>query len=163
PAMRRQPTPSPTRSRPRALRRRPSRFRRRRRLPPPRPPFMSLDLDWMILVPILLGHAAVWIVITNVTHAVGLSARGIAILRLVLATAILGLGGIIVTSATGGPPATWHWAVRVYAFACVATVCFGVPAVTLLRMRRQIPEGILGTASELDLARAEGRDALVGA
>jgi predicted MPP superfamily phosphohydrolase len=125
---------------------------------------MSLDVGWMIalLLLLLLGHGALWAVITNIAHALGLSDRALDVLRAFLLTAILGLGGLVIASAAGGPLASWHWTVQAYALACLAVAVLGVPAVTLLRLGRRVPEGIAGRAVEIDLAAQEGKDTLIG-
>jgi predicted MPP superfamily phosphohydrolase len=123
---------------------------------------MSLDVDWLLALLLLIGHGALWTVIANIGHAVGLSDRAVDVLRLVLAAAIVGLAGLIVASVIGGPLASWHWALQAYAVACLVIAVIGLPAVTLLRLRRRMPAGIAGSAVEIDLAAQEGKDALIG-
>jgi predicted MPP superfamily phosphohydrolase len=123
---------------------------------------MSLDVAWLIVVLVLLGHGALWAVIANIAHAVGLSDRGVDVLRVILATAIVGLAGLLIASAAGGPLARWHWTLQAYAIACLAIAVFALPAVTLLRLRRRTPEGISKSAVEIDLAAQEGKETLIG-
>jgi predicted MPP superfamily phosphohydrolase len=123
---------------------------------------MNLDLDRLIMAPLLLGHVALWTVIANIGHAVGLSDRAIDRLRLFLAAAILGLAGLLVASARGGPSAGWHWAVRAYAIFCLAVAVVGLPAVTFFRLARRIPEGISGKTEEIDLAASGDKEAFIG-
>jgi predicted MPP superfamily phosphohydrolase len=123
---------------------------------------MSPDSGWLIVALVLLGHGALWMVITNAAHALGLSHRGVNVARLVLLTAIVGLAWLIVRSAVLGAPADWHWMVQVYASACLAILVIGLPTVTLLRRLRRMPKGISGSIAEIDLAAEHGAEALIG-
>src|SRR4030095_7176108 len=133
-----------------------------RRVRPPRPLCMTLDLDWAIVALVLLGHLGLSVVATNMSHSLGLSDRGVSQLRVVLLAAIATLTALIIASAVEGPLASWPWMPRAYAIACLAVALVGLPAVTLVRACRRMPAGISGRATEIDLARPEGKEALIG-
>jgi predicted MPP superfamily phosphohydrolase len=123
---------------------------------------MSLDAEWLIVVLLLLGHGALWTAIANIAHAVGLSDRASDVLRVFLAAAIVGLAGLLIASAAGGPFTSWHWTLQAYAIACLAIAVIALPAVTLLRLGRRLPQGISGSGVEIDLAAQEGKETLIG-
>jgi predicted MPP superfamily phosphohydrolase len=123
---------------------------------------MSLELNWPIVVPILLGHLGNVVVITNVVHAFGLSDRWVDLFKLVLLGMLLALAGLILGSAAAGPWSSWPWLLRGYAVACLVTSLIGWPVTTMLRLGRRTPEGISGSDLEIDLGASEGREALIG-
>ncbi len=123
---------------------------------------MSLDLDLLIVVLVLLGHAGLAVVLTNVTHALGACDRWVSRIMLVLLAAVIGVAVLIVSSAVAGPLAQWHWMIQGYAIACLATLLIGLPLTSLYRMYRPTPPGITGRAEEVDLAAGDGKDAFIG-
>jgi predicted MPP superfamily phosphohydrolase len=123
---------------------------------------MSLEIDRLMVAPILLGHVGLWAVITNVSHALGLSDRWIAVIKLILLTAILAIPLWILGWALRAPYASWPWLLRGYAAVCLATACIGLPLTTLLFKYRRVPEGISGRSTEIDLAETEGKESLIG-
>jgi hypothetical protein len=123
---------------------------------------MSLDPAWLIVGPLLLGHVGLFIVATNLLHASGLSDRVLDVLNLILLGTLVILSGLIAGQAVAGPWATWPWILRAYALACLATALVGLPLTTLLRKGRQLPAGISGKASQIDLAELEGKESLIG-
>jgi predicted MPP superfamily phosphohydrolase len=123
---------------------------------------MSLDPAWLIVGPLLVGHVGLFIVATNLLHASGLSDRVLDMLNLILLGTLVVLSGLIAGQAVAGPWATWPWILRAYALACLATALVGLPLTTLLRKGRQLPAGISGKASQVDLAEVEGKESLIG-
>jgi predicted MPP superfamily phosphohydrolase len=123
---------------------------------------MSLDRNGLIVVLLLLGHAGVWIVLLNVTHALGLSDRPLQRLRALVLSIGVALAALLVACAALGPLSRWHWVPWVYALVCLATLLVLLPLATLRRWLRREPRGVSGGASELDLAAAEGKNRLIG-
>jgi predicted MPP superfamily phosphohydrolase len=123
---------------------------------------MSLDPVWLIVVPILLGHVGLFVVFTNVSHALGAADRWMDLLKLLFLGAIVTISGMIVVSAAEGPWSTWPWLLRGYSTVCLATAMVGWPLSTIIRNFRRLPEGISGGVSEIDLAGDEGREAFIG-
>jgi hypothetical protein len=123
---------------------------------------MSLDPTWLFVGLLLVGHLSLFIVVTNVVHATGLTERALDLVDPILLGALLAIAGLIAWHPVAGPWSTWPWMLRVYSLTCLATAVVGLPLTTLLRVGRRLPAGISGRASEIDLAEAEGKEALIG-
>jgi uncharacterized protein len=123
---------------------------------------MSLDPIWLIVGFLLLGHLSLFVVITNVVHATGVSERLLDLLNLLLLGALVVIAGLIVWHPVVGPWLSWPWMLRAYTVACLATALVGLPLTTLFRVSRRLPVGISGRDSEIDLAEMEGKEALIG-
>ena len=123
---------------------------------------MSLDPEWLIAGPVLLGHVGLFVIVTNMVHASGLSDRVLDLVKVLVLVAITVLGAMIVGHTFAGPWPAWPWLLRGYAVACLITALLGLPLTTLLRHARRLPAGISGQSSEIDLAEIEGKDALIG-
>jgi predicted MPP superfamily phosphohydrolase len=123
---------------------------------------MSPEPDGLIVVPILLGHVGLSVVVTNITHALGLSERRMSwVTRLVAGAAVL-VAALLIAAAATRPWAAWPWLLQGYGWACLAVVLVGWPLTVLVRARRRLPAGIAGSVSEVDLTRHAGREELIG-
>jgi predicted MPP superfamily phosphohydrolase len=123
---------------------------------------MSREFGLLVVAPVLLGHVALTVIVTNVTHAIGLSDRGLDVLRLILVAAFSAVLAVNIGHAAAGPPETWPWFLRAYALACVATAVVGWPLSTLLIECRRVPPGISGGATEVDLLASEKKESFIG-
>jgi predicted MPP superfamily phosphohydrolase len=128
---------------------------------------MSLDLalDWLLAFSVLVGHAAVWVYLVNVSHAFGLSHSSVKWLTRALMGVWLVLACALVAAfLAAGPWENWPWVLRGYTLACLAAGLIGLPLSTALHALRRSPSGISGHAIEIDLAATEGagREAFIG-
>jgi predicted MPP superfamily phosphohydrolase len=128
---------------------------------------MSLDLalDRLLAFPVLVGHAALWVYLVNVSHALGWSHIRVKWLTRALMGAWLVLACVLVgASLAAGPWENWSWVLRGYALTCLAAGLVVLPVCTALRGLRRSPSGISGHAIDVDLAATEGvgREAFIG-
>jgi predicted MPP superfamily phosphohydrolase len=123
---------------------------------------MSLDPEWLIMVPILVGHVGVIVVAINVSHAHGLSDRWVDAFKVGFLGALAAIAAVLVGHAASGPWASWPWWLRGYAVVCLGTACVGLPLSILLRVLRRVPEGISGKSTEIDLAGSSGIETFIG-
>jgi uncharacterized protein len=119
-------------------------------------------LDALIVAASALGHVCLSVLAVNVLHGVGFSPRGMkraaASLMIALALATLGLLWL----AWARSWRDWPGPVQVYAALCVFVALVAFPATTLTRWLRRTPRGVSGRSEEIDLARREGRENLIG-
>jgi predicted MPP superfamily phosphohydrolase len=121
-----------------------------------------MSRDWMLLAPLALGHAGLFVVVVNVVHAQGLSEWWMDRIKLLLLTVLAAVTAVLAWELARGPWPAWSWPVRGYALVCLAIALVGLPATTLARAGRRPPPGISGRGSEIDLARARGAGTLIG-
>ena len=89
--------------------------------------------DWIVLALLAVGQAGGFVVVVNVTHALGLDGRVMDRLKVLLLALALALTSIVAWEATHGPWSTWSWPVRAYALACLVIALVTLPAATLVR------------------------------
>jgi predicted MPP superfamily phosphohydrolase len=121
---------------------------------------MSQDwLTWAALVP---GQVALLVVSINMSHALAPDRRRADRIRyalLVVLWALMAWATWEIWRRPGGP---WPWPVWGYVLACLATTLMGLPAAFWARACRRGPAGVSVLDAEIDLAQAEGADALIG-
>ena len=116
--------------------------------------------DWPILIPLVVGHLALFVLTLNVLHSTAVPEKLLDVLNLVLLGATLLALPVMLTQ---GHWSTWPQPARGYALACLGTALVGLPLVTLLRSFRR-PIGDIATThgSILDLGATLGTDRVVG-
>jgi predicted MPP superfamily phosphohydrolase len=123
---------------------------------------MNLDPTWLFVGLLLVGHVSLFVVVTNVLHASGVSERALDLLNLLLLGALVAISGLMIWHPVVGPWSSWPWILRGYGLTCLATALVGLPLTTLLRHARRLPAGVSGTASEVDLTVVERKEDLIG-
>ena len=119
-----------------------------------------MTVDWLILIPLLAGHLALFVLVLNISHSTNmpeklLEASNIALLLATLiALPFLVLHGASWTS--------WPLLPKAYAGLCLTIALVGLPGVTLLRAFRRAPGGVEVQGEEIDLAVDPGIDRVVG-
>jgi predicted MPP superfamily phosphohydrolase len=119
-------------------------------------------LDWMLLVPIAAGHLALFVVLVNVVHAVGLDEPRSKVAKILFLALFAATSGLLAWELRQGSWATWSWPCRLYVLLCLGTGLVGFPLATLARAFRPMPAGIKGDVSQLDLAAHEGPEPFIG-
>ena len=120
---------------------------------------MPTMVDWPILLALILGHVALFVLAVNLLHSTNTPEKVLDVLNLALLATMLAAMPWIVTQ---GHWTTWPALPRAYASACLAIALVGLPAVTALRHLRKAPDGVASRAEELDLAASHGLDRVVG-
>jgi len=121
---------------------------------------MSLDRLW--LVPIAVGHLAIFFLVANVVHAFGHSERALAPVKLALAFGLMVVSAAIGWEAWNSPLVAWSRPALGYAGVCLVMGLVVFPASTAYMHFRPRPGGIAGRVSVRDLAASHGFDALAG-
>jgi uncharacterized protein len=116
-------------------------------------------VDWLVLVPLVVGHLAVFVLALNVSHSTNMSDRLLTVFNIALLLATLIALPFLITQ---GPWTAWSLLPKSYALFCLGIALIGIPGVTLLRALRKSPGGIESRGEELDLAIEPGLDRVVG-
>jgi predicted MPP superfamily phosphohydrolase len=121
-----------------------------------------MNLDRLVLVPLAVGHVALFILAANVVHALGYRERVMRRAKLTLIALFGAASALLGWEILRGSVAALSWPAFLYACLCAATGLVFFPLFTAYLHLRPRPEGIEGRAAEVDLAAREGRDALTG-
>jgi len=98
-----------------------------------------MTIDWLVLIPLVVGHLALFVLTLNLLHSTALPERLLDTLNLALLFATL---AALPPMLTQGPWTGWPAPARAYALSCLAVALVGLPAVTLLRATRRVPAGV---------------------
>ena len=116
--------------------------------------------DWPILIPLVVGHLALFVLALNLLHSTAVSERLLDILNLALLGATLLALPVMLTQ---GHWSTWPQPARSYALICLGISLVGLPTVTVFRLlRRPLDELATSQGEILDLGRSLGVDRVVG-
>ncbi len=118
-----------------------------------------MTVDWLILIPLVVGHLSLFVLALNISHSTNMTERMLGLSNLGLLSATLIALPFLVTQ---GPWTAWPLAPRLYALLCLATTLVGLPIVTLIRAFRRTPGGVESRGEEVDLAVEPGLDRVVG-
>ncbi len=122
-----------------------------------------MSRDWWLLAPLATGHAGFFIVLINVTHALGLNERWMNRIKPLLFAGLLATPAGLAWAFFQGPWQGWPWPAYGYALVCLFTALLGLPIALVARACRRGPTGVSERTSEIDLSRELGADALIGA
>ena len=116
--------------------------------------------DWPILIPLVVGHIALFVLCLNLLHSTAVPEKALDVLNLALLGATLLALPLMLTA---GHWATWPQPARGYGLLCLAVALVGLPAVTLVRALRRPPAEVAATRSELlDYRQILGDDRTIG-
>jgi predicted MPP superfamily phosphohydrolase len=116
-------------------------------------------IDWTYLLPLLIGHIALFVLILNFSHSTNMPKKLLELFNIALLLAtVLALPFLILQ----GPWTAWTAIPRGYALLCLGTSLVGLPLVTILRAFRETPKGVERRGEVLDLAVQPGIDQVVG-
>lgn len=118
--------------------------------------------DRLALIPLLLGHVALFVLLINVTHALGHREHVMSKVKLTLLTVYMVGSGILAYEAWRGPVLAWSWPSLVYGSVCLLTGLILFPSVTIYAHLRPRPVFAHQVAREINFAREQGRDAVIG-
>jgi predicted MPP superfamily phosphohydrolase len=116
-------------------------------------------VDWLILIPLVIGHLSLFVLVLNVSHSTNMPEKLLEAFNILLLLATLLALPFLVTQ---GPWTSWSILPRSYALLCLVIALAGLPGVTLLRTFRKSPRGIEAQGEEIDLAIDPGFDRVVG-
>jgi predicted MPP superfamily phosphohydrolase len=117
---------------------------------------------WPLLALLAIGHLAIFALVFNMMHALGISERRTTRMTLGLLFACI---ASIIALAVVTVPHDWHswsWVVRGYAVVCWAIALVGLPLVTVARALRREPDGIEENSVEVELNGEAGSESLIG-
>ncbi|HMB06373.1 MAG TPA: metallophosphoesterase [Isosphaeraceae bacterium] len=121
-----------------------------------------MSRDWLLVAPLAVGHLGLFVVIINMAHALGFDERRSNQVKIALLSALLAIAALMAREVGRGSWPAWTWPLRAYALLCLGIGLVGIPAVTLARALRRMPDGVTGRASELDLVERDGPEPLIG-
>lgn len=118
--------------------------------------------DRLFLVPLALGHLALFVVAVNVVHALGHPERTLGKAKLVFLALFASLSVVMAWEARSGPLSAWSWPSLIYGSLCVMTGLLAVPAASAYLRHRPRPVCHGEREAVLDFARAEGAAGFIG-
>lgn len=118
--------------------------------------------DRFFLIPIALGHLALFVLVVNVIHGFGHPERVMERAKLVLVAVFIAISGVIAWEASQGAIEGWSWPSLVYSGVCGVTGLVVFPAMTAYLLNRPVPVGIREQQRVIDLTESIGADALTG-
>ena len=118
--------------------------------------------DHLFLVPLALGHLALFVVAMNVVHALGHPERTLDKAKLVALALFASLSAVLAWEAWGGPLSAWSWPSLAYGSVCILTGLLAVPAASAYLHHRPRPVCSAGRESVSDFTEGEGPRAFIG-
>ncbi len=116
-------------------------------------------VDWLILLPLVLGHVSLFVLVLNVSHSTNMPEKLLELSNFALLSATLIALPFLITQ---GPWTSWALVPKAYAFLCLGIALVGLPGVTILRAYRKMPTGVEANGEEIDLAIEPGVERLMG-
>lgn len=121
-----------------------------------------MTLDRLVLVPLAVGHVALFVVVANILHGLGYDERSMGRTKVYLLLLFAVASGILGWELLQGSVRAWSWPALAYGGACVVTGVLLVPLFSAYLHLRPRPEGVVGKTTEVDLAARHGRESLIG-
>ena len=116
-------------------------------------------IDWPFVIPLVVGHLALFVVTLNILHSTNLPAKILDVANLGLLLITLGILPCLILQ---GSWMAWPLVPLGYALVCLTVAVVGLPTVTLYRALRRMPDGVQERGEVLDLAVEPGVDRVVG-
>lgn len=121
-----------------------------------------MTADRLLLIPLAVGHLALFVLATNVTHGLGIEETASKKVKILLVFTFSAITALIGFEAWQGAIHLWSWPSLVYAVICVGTALVALPASTaLLHGRTRLPD-LVETSTEIDIASRFEPGSLVG-
>jgi hypothetical protein len=121
-----------------------------------------MTIDRLVLVPLAIGHLALFVLAVNVVHGLGYRQQVLNRTRLLLALLFAIGSGILAWEIVAGSVRAWSWPAFVYGCVCVVTALVFLPLFSAYLHLRPRPAGLEGRTTQVDLAARFGRDRLIG-
>jgi uncharacterized protein len=121
---------------------------------------MSRDL--LVLVPLVFGHVALFVLLINVVHALGHEGKLLDRFNVIALAGFAAGSAVLAWEAWTSPIAAWSWPSLVYGVVCVVTGLVVVPASTAFLHFRPRPGGITETETIREPAESAGESEFVG-
>lgn len=118
--------------------------------------------DRLYLVPLALGHVALFVLLFNMAHGLGHRAGPLGRVKAGVLVLFLAVSGVVAWESWNGAIESWSWPSLAYGAVCLATGLLFFPAATAYLHHRPRPRGVRGRSETLDLAGAHGFQALTG-
>jgi uncharacterized protein len=116
-------------------------------------------VDWLILLPLVVGHLSLFVLTLNVSHSTNMPEKLLEVFNIsLLLTTLIALPFLV----TQGSWTSWSFLPRSYAFFCLGIALVGLPGVTFFRLLRRSPGGIEALGEEINLAIEPGVERVVG-
>lgn len=124
------------------------------------------DWHWPVVVllvlPAAIGHLCHFILLINVASSLGYPESMMDRVRFWIFVTLWISSGALLWMHLKDPFWNWPWPLRSYAILCVFSGAVGLPVLSLYLAKRKRPDGITGSTLLIDLALAEGHNALIG-
>src|SRR3954452_7877687 len=98
-----------------------------------------MTVDWLYMVPLLVGHLSLFVLSLNLLHSTNTPEKILDVLNRVLLLATLVALPFLITQ---GSWLSWPILPKAYAALCLGVTLVGLPAVTLVRAFRRTPAGV---------------------
>jgi uncharacterized protein len=121
-----------------------------------------MNHDRLLLVPVVLGHLALFVLTVNIFHALGHSDRTMKRAVVVFLAVFASLSAVIGWEAWNGSIQAWSWPSLLYGSACLITGLVFFPAATAYLHHRPRPAGIEERESVVDFSATDGPHPLIG-
>jgi uncharacterized protein len=121
-----------------------------------------MRLDLLALVPLAIGHLALFVLLINVVHALGHGGKLLDQFKVVALAGFAAGSAVLAWEAWTSPINAWSWPSLIYGAFCVLTGLIVLPACTAFLHNRPRPDGIQGQEVEIDLAESLGEANVIG-
>jgi predicted MPP superfamily phosphohydrolase len=119
-------------------------------------------LDRLILVPLAVGHLALFVVFLNITHGLGYAESTLGRVKIAFLAVFTAGSALLGWEIARGSVASWSLPSLVYGSICVVTGLLLVPICSAYLHLRPRPPGLESRGIEVDLAAGPGRESLIG-
>jgi uncharacterized protein len=119
-------------------------------------------LDRLILVPLAVGHLALFVVFLNVTHGLGYAETTLGRFKVAFVAVFAAGSALLGWEIARGSVATWSLPTLVYGCICIVTGLLLVPICSAYLHLRPRPTGLESREIEVDLAAGPGKASLIG-
>lgn len=118
--------------------------------------------DRLFLIPLALGHLALFVLTVNVVHALGHREELMDKVKIILLASFAAASALMAWEAWNGSILAWSWPSLIYGSVCILNGLILFPASTAFLHHRPRPDGIKERETLLDLSAAEGAESLIG-
>ena len=119
-------------------------------------------LDRLLLVPLAVGHFALFVLVLNISHGLGHAETTLGRVKALLLALFVAGSAILGWEIVHGSVATWSYPTLAYGTICLLTGLLLVPLFTAYLHLRARPTVFASHSEEIDLSAGPGKAALIG-